>query len=99
MNERILMSNLKKIYVGNLSYDVSKQDLEEHFSQYGEIEEAILIMDRDTGRSKGFGFITYLDQKSAESALAANSFELKSRPLKVNIAKERTEKTNRTPRW
>lgn len=77
-----------KIYVGNLSYDATQDDLHDFFSQYGEITETKLISDRETGRSKGFAFITYADAAHAQEALAANGTELMGRTLKVNEARE-----------
>lgn len=77
-----------KVYVGNLSYNTSEDELRDHFAQYGNIEEIKLIVDFGTGRSKGFGFITYAAGKDCENALAANGFELGGRKLKVNIARE-----------
>lgn len=77
-----------KIYVGNLSYNTSEDELRDHFAQYGNIEEIKLIVDFGTGRSKGFGFITYASGQDCENALAANGFEIGGRKLKVNIARE-----------
>lgn len=78
-----------KLYVGNLAYSVDDDQLRDLFSQYGEIQELALIMDRDTGRSKGFAFITFATQQAAELALSQNGNDLGGRPLKVNIATER----------
>lgn len=77
-----------KLYVGNLAYEVSEENLQEHFGQYGEIAEVKLIMDRETGRSKGFAFVTFVSADSADSALAANGVELEGRAMKVNLARE-----------
>lgn len=77
-----------KIYVGNLSYTTSEDELRGFFAQYGNIQDIKLIMDFTTGRSKGFGFITYASGQDCESALAANGAELDGRTLKVNIARE-----------
>jgi len=77
-----------KIYVGNLSYDATDADLNEHFGQYGQISEVRLITDRATGRSKGFAFITFDSADSAQGALAANDTEFQNRRLKVNMARE-----------
>ena len=81
------MSN-QKIYVGNLSFDVGSEDLEQYFGQYGNIKEAKLIMDRETNRSKGFAFITYQDGSGAENALQANDQEWMGRKLRVNFARD-----------
>jgi RNA recognition motif-containing protein len=80
--------NQNKIYVGNLSFDTTTEDLEEHFGQYGEFEEVKLISDRETGRSKGFAFITFASQQSAQSSLVADGTEFKGRRIKVNMARE-----------
>ncbi len=78
-----------KIYVGNLSYDTDEAQLEAFFSQYGDIKEAKLIMDRETGRSKGFAFITFGSDQEAQAAIsAANQTELQGRTIKVNMAKD-----------
>ena len=78
-----------KIYVGNFPYTVEESDLRDIFSPYGEIEELALIMDRETGRSKGFAFITFAAQQSAEKALEQNGKDMGGRPLRVNMATER----------
>ena len=77
-----------KIYVGSLSYDVTADELESFFGQYGDIEEAKLIIDRETGRSKGFAFITFANQKAAQASLAADGTELQGRRIRVNIARD-----------
>lgn len=77
----------KKLFVGNINWSASKEDLENVFSQYGELEEAILIKD-ENGRSKGFGFITYVNDADAEKATSElNGFEIDGRPLFVNEAR------------
>jgi cold-inducible RNA-binding protein len=78
-----------KLYVGNLPYTVDDAQLRALFGQYGEIQELALIMDRDTGRPKGFAFITFATQQAAESALAQNDKDFDGRPMKVNMAEER----------
>ncbi|TDJ69795.1 MAG: RNA-binding protein, partial [Proteobacteria bacterium] len=70
-------------------YSVDEDQLRELFSPYGEIEELALIMDRETGRSKGFAFITFATQQAAESALEKNGQDLSGRALRVNIAQEK----------
>lgn len=80
--------NQNKIYVGNLSYDTTTEDLESYFSQYGEFEDVKLITDRETGRSKGFAFITFANQSDAQSSLAADGTEFKGRKIRVNMARE-----------
>ena len=78
-----------KLYVGNFPYTVEESQLRELFEPFGPIEELALIMDRDTGRPKGFAFITFETQLAAETALELDGKDLGGRPLKVNIAKER----------
>ena len=82
-----------KVYVGNLSYDTSEDGLRNFFSQYGTIGEVKLIIDFATGRSKGFGFITFGSDRDCENALAANGADLGGRKLKVNIAREDSRST------
>ena len=82
-----------KVYVGNLSYNVSEQDLRELFSQAGEIKEIILITDRDTRRPKGFGFVEMMTQAEAEKAVQMfNDQELDGRRMIVNLARPREER-------
>lgn len=83
------MSQQSKIYVGNLSYDATEQDLEKAFAQYGHITEINAIKDRATGRSKGFAFITFEIQKEAEAALKANDVKLLGRNMRVNMATDK----------
>lgn len=82
-----------KLYVGNLSYNVTEEDLRELFSQAGEIKEVTLIMDRDTRRPKGFGFVEFVTQVDAEKAVRMfNGHELEGRALTVNVARPREER-------
>ncbi len=82
-----------KLYVGNLSYNVSEDALRELFSQAGEIKELSLIMDRDTRRPKGFGFVEMTTQVEAEKAIQMfNDYEMDGRRLTVNIARPREER-------
>lgn len=78
-----------KLYVGNLPYTVDDAQLRDLFAKYGEIDELAVIMDRDTGRSKGFAFITFATQQAAETALAENGKDVGGRTIRVNIAEER----------
>src|SRR5579871_3359427 len=78
-----------KLYVGNLPYSVSEDQLRGIFASYGEISQLSLIMDRDTGRPKGFGFITFATQQAAEKALEQNGKDMGGRPLRVNIATDK----------
>ncbi len=81
-----------KLYVGNLSWNTTDADLRETFSQFGEITEATVITDRDTGRSRGFGFVTFEDSSSSEKAIATlDGSNLDGRTIKVNEAKPRRE--------
>ena len=78
------------IYVGNLSYETSEDDLRSAFEAYGEVDSAKIITDRDTGRSKGFGFVEMPDQGNGESAIEGlNSQDLNGRALRVNEARPR----------
>lgn len=79
----------KKIYVGNLSYDTNQDRLNEAFAQFGDLEDVRLISDRDTGRSKGFAFLTFVEAESAQAAVDAAPMELDGRQLRINIAEDR----------
>lgn len=84
----------KKIYVGNLSFQVTESDLKGLFEQAGEVETATIITDRDTGRSKGFGFVE-MEGESADKAIAQfNGTELKGRALTVNEARPREDRSS-----
>ena len=77
----------KKLFVGSLSWDTNDEGLRNAFSAHGEVSEAVVISDRDTGRSRGFGFVTFDDDESADKALAAlNGTELDGRTIKVDVA-------------
>ncbi len=77
-----------KIYVGNLDFGIDDAKLNEMFSSYGEIEEATVIKDRHSGRSKGFGFVTFKDDAAAKKAIAEmNEKEMEGRKLNVNEAR------------
>ena len=78
-----------KVYVGNLPFTVSEDQLRDIFAGYGEISQLNLIMDRDTGRPKGFGFITFATQQAAEKALEQNGKDLDGRALRVNMATDK----------
>ena len=80
----------KKLYCGNLSYDISTSDLEQLFSAYGEVRDVQVIVDRDTGRSKGFGFIEMGSDAEAQAAIdGLNESMQNGRALTVNEAKPR----------
>ncbi len=78
----------KKLYVGNLSYDVDNASLEALFATYGTVNSAEVIHDRDTGRSKGFGFVEMADDNAAQEAIRGlNETQQNGRPLTVNEAR------------
>lgn len=83
----------KKLYVGNLSYDTSDSKLQEMFEEYGSVQSAQVIMDRDTGRSKGFGFVEMGSDEEARAAInGLNGKEVGGRALTVNEARPREER-------
>lgn len=82
-----------KIYVGNLPFKVNNNELKEIFSQFGEITEAVVISEKYSGRSKGFGFVTFTSEDSAKKAVGEmNGKEIGGRALKVNEAIAREER-------
>jgi cold-inducible RNA-binding protein len=79
------------LYVGNLTFSTTTADLETLFAQHGDVKEARVINDRDTGRSRGFGFVEMESQEGADTAIfALNGTDLDGRDLAVSIAKERS---------
>ena len=83
----------KRIYCGNLSYGVSSSDLEELFAQYGTVVSAQVISDRESGRSKGFGFVEMNTDEEAQAAIdALNGQDHDGRPLTVNEARPREDR-------
>ena len=87
----------KNLYVGGLSYDTTEDELRQHFEQFGEVESAKIIMDRDTGRSKGFGFVEMAAQEAAEAAIKElDQTEFGGRNITVNEARP---KPDRRPRY
>jgi RNA recognition motif-containing protein len=83
----------KKIYVGNLTYGVTDSTLEQLFAPHGAVQSAQVIVDRDTGRSKGFGFVEMGSDQEAQAAIAAlNGKEVDGRSLTVNEARPREER-------
>lgn len=83
----------KKLYVGNLPWSVTNDSLKELFASYGEVVEAIVITDRMSGRSKGFGFVTFADEVAAEKAAAEmNGKTVEERQIVVNVARPREER-------
>ena len=84
-----------KLYVGNISFNTSNQDLIDMFSASGTVESANIIEDRETGRSRGFGFVEMASKQEAEAAIAAlNGKEVEGRALKVNEAKPREDRNS-----
>lgn len=85
------MSN--KLYVGNLSYNTTENQLQDAFGAHGVVSEVNLLMDRDTGRPRGFGFVTMSNDEEAQAAITAlNGANLDGRDLTVNLAKPREER-------
>lgn len=83
-----------KIYVGNLSYDVAESDLEQAFSEFGEVKSVNLLKDRQTGESKGFGFVEMAEVSEGQTAIKEmNGKEFMGRELKVDQAKEKPART------
>jgi len=87
----------RKLYVGNLSFNTADQELEQAFSEYGEIASATVVKDRDTNRSRGFGFVEFVQEEDAKKAQEAmNGAELDGRTLKVDEAREPRERSRRS---
>jgi len=84
-----------KIFVGSLAWRTTTDTLRETFSRYGRVLDARIVNDRDTGRSRGFGFVTFSDPSEAESALSHNSQEIDGRRVTVNTAKENAPRGGR----
>ena len=84
----------RKLYVGNLPFSATESELEAKFSAHGRVESVKLITDRDTGRSKGFGFVEMSSDSEANAAISAlNGAEMDGRPLKVNEAKPQASRS------
>jgi RNA recognition motif-containing protein len=82
----------KKLFVGSLSWNITDDGLLEAFAQHGEVSEAKVITDRMTGRSRGFGFVTFEDDAAADAAIEAlNGTELDGRPIRVDVARDRRD--------
>jgi cold-inducible RNA-binding protein len=83
-----------KLYVGNLPYTATEDQLRTLFGEAGQVEDAVVIMDRDTGRSKGFGFVQMATDEEAQEAIKRfNGYSLGNRDLTVNVARPREERT------
>ena len=81
---------MKKLYIGNLPYSVTGDELEEMFAEFGDIESAVVISDKFSGRSKGFGFVEFADDEAAKAAMEKmDGADVGGRNLKVNEARER----------
>ena len=89
-----------KLYVGNLPFDTTDVDLEEAFSVHGTIASANVITDRETGRSRGFGFVEFENEGDAQTAQAAlDGQDFGGRTLRVNEAQERQKRPQRSRNW
>ena len=85
---------MMRIYVGNLPFSVRDDELREMFAEHGEVASAAVIIDRETGRSRGFGFVEMPDRSSAEAAIEAlNGQDMGGRPLTVNEARPREQRS------
>ena len=80
---------MTKIYIGGLPYSTTELELKDEFAQYGNILDAVVITDRETGRSRGFGFVTFGDASEATAACEKNGTEMGGRTLNVSIAQDR----------
>jgi len=88
------------IYVGNLSYDLTEKELEELFAEFGSVSAARIITDRQSGRSKGFGFVEMDNKAEGEEAIKQlDGKEMNERPLKVNEARPREERPRRRQQY
>lgn len=91
-----------RIYVGNMSYDLTEDALRNLFIEHGQVEEVAIVADRDTGRPRGFGFVTMADSAEGQAAIAAlNGQEIEGRSLNVSEARPRNEGGGRSDkgRW
>ncbi len=84
-----------KIYIGNMSYEVTEDDLRQMFGEYGEVQSASIIMDKISGRSKGFGFVEMATKEEGQAAITGlDGKEIKGRTVTVNEAKPQTKSAN-----
>ena len=87
------------IYVGNLPYEINEETLREVFGEYGSVERVNVIMDRNTGRAKGFAFITMPDNEQAQNAIKSlDGVTIEGRPMRVNQARPREDRQDRPRR-
>ncbi len=85
---------MKKIFVGNFSFSTAESDLRQWFEPHGSVESVTVVTDRDTGRSRGFGFVEMANNSEADAAIAAlNGSDAGGRPLTVNEARPKTERS------
>jgi RNA recognition motif-containing protein len=83
---------MTNLYVGNLPFQITEEELQQAFARFGDVASAKIIMDRETGRSRGFGFVTMPNRDQAEAAIKGmDGAALKGRNVRVNEARERTE--------
>ncbi len=82
-----------KLFIGSLPWSINSDSLRELFAQYGEITDCVVITDRDSGRSKGFGFVTFSTEEAAQKALEMDGREVEGRPIVVNVAKPRENRS------
>ncbi|HNX25742.1 MAG TPA: RNA-binding protein [Spirochaetota bacterium] len=88
------------IYVGNLSYKMTDEDLGKLFNTYGSVSESKIVIDRETGRSKGFGFVEMPNQAEGDEAIRQlDGKEIEGRSIKVNVAKPKEDKPRRSQRY
>lgn len=81
-----------KLFIGSLPWSINNDSLRELFAQFGEITDCVVITDRESGRSKGFGFVTFAKEEDAQKALDMNGKEVEGRAIAVNVAKPREDR-------
>lgn len=87
----------KKVFVGNLDFKTNSEKLNDMFSDFGDIEDSVIVSDKDTRRSKGFGFVTFSEDSDAEKAISEmNGKEINGRKITVNAAEEKEERPRRS---
>ncbi len=91
---------MNKLFVGSLSWNTTEEDLKSLFAEAGEIEEVKIITDRETGRARGFGFVTFANSEDATTAIERfDGCELDGRNIKVNVAEDKRDRGPRQKRW